>query len=796
MEIAGIAGLSPSELREELRRGGRFVVYAWCVSVLVLTFRRSSDVTFVRAEESAVVKGLGWTALTFFAGWWGFPWGLIYTPMALAQNLGGGKDVTPQVVQALGLEDVAVAPPPDQPAAPSLARFENVVPPSPRDPDPLGTPAPRPVNPDAARAADQLGGWALGTGVPGLCCFPLGLAAIVLGVLGFSKAKDAGRPAPATATVGVVLGVLGLLLQGGAFAVGKLAPSLSQADGGVSAPRATTPKKSSAPSAKAPATTPSTPPPLTPAAASSPSSATTPEPAPPKKGSRLELDITRVHWAQKPLEVPPFHAKGGDWTFLELSPRTDPTAKALVGLKSAKAKRGDESGNVLLVASDPASGGRFLEAFAAALQVDAPKARANPTKLAPFPVFGDVLARDVVRDERGRFGEAKGAWTTTRWTLDRQGVGGVLLFNYALLGMHAELVEAYAGYTEDATLLLAEALRDGPRPPRTPANDPTLAKDGPRFVDLVKVSSDDRSWIDRDVVYYLPDGPGGEVLRRFDSKTRKSVEVSRFEGRVVQLEASGRLLLVVEALPGREDVESTEDPRRVWLLDGRSKRQLTAPEPWEHPDLLSRSLSPDGRLAAFGRWEPNAERGSHRSLLVLDLVDGSVQRLARGDSSFDVVDWERRPSGWVLHVQRGLVIEEAKEQAAFDYELATNTLVPVTRPLTLGEEVATTSPDGKTTVSTADGGVVFTDVATGAKRVMTLHPDDARFADEGAFSWVSPRYLSFEPNGRVALVDAKTRTLWFPLPQDEQPVLRYTADFKTVVKATDDGLYLGRVVSP
>jgi hypothetical protein len=99
--ISGIEGLTVAQVRDEVSRGGRFVVYGYCVSLLIITLRRSSDITFVRAGQSAVVAGLGWTFLSLALGWWGFPWGFIYTPMVLVQNLGGGKDVTADVMNAI-----------------------------------------------------------------------------------------------------------------------------------------------------------------------------------------------------------------------------------------------------------------------------------------------------------------------------------------------------------------------------------------------------------------------------------------------------------------------------------------------------------------------------------------------------------------------------------------------------------------------------------------------------------------------------------------------------------------------
>ena len=80
MAIIGAENLSDAEIKGELQRGARLVVFEYCVSVLIMTFKRSTDIHLVRPGESAVMKGLPWTLLSLLFGWWGFPWGLIYTP--------------------------------------------------------------------------------------------------------------------------------------------------------------------------------------------------------------------------------------------------------------------------------------------------------------------------------------------------------------------------------------------------------------------------------------------------------------------------------------------------------------------------------------------------------------------------------------------------------------------------------------------------------------------------------------------------------------------------------------------
>lgn len=101
MQIKGIDGLSLEDLHREIAGGGRFVFYKYCVSVIVLTFQRPSDIYFVRGGESAFAKGLGYSALTLLLGWWGIPWGPIYSVGALATNFRGGHDVTNEVLADL-----------------------------------------------------------------------------------------------------------------------------------------------------------------------------------------------------------------------------------------------------------------------------------------------------------------------------------------------------------------------------------------------------------------------------------------------------------------------------------------------------------------------------------------------------------------------------------------------------------------------------------------------------------------------------------------------------------------------
>ena len=94
MRIHGIDGLTPAQLEEALQHGGRFVFFEYCISCVVFTLRRPSDICFIHGHHWGWVRGLPYTLVTLLLGWWGLPWGFIYTPLSLVTNLVGGRDVT------------------------------------------------------------------------------------------------------------------------------------------------------------------------------------------------------------------------------------------------------------------------------------------------------------------------------------------------------------------------------------------------------------------------------------------------------------------------------------------------------------------------------------------------------------------------------------------------------------------------------------------------------------------------------------------------------------------------------
>ena len=100
-EIKNIEGLSVDDINRELNNGAKFVVFQYCFSIIIITFKRSSDIYFIKAGESTIKHSVGSTLITLLFCWWGIPWGPIYSIGSLFSNLTGGKDITQEVLNSM-----------------------------------------------------------------------------------------------------------------------------------------------------------------------------------------------------------------------------------------------------------------------------------------------------------------------------------------------------------------------------------------------------------------------------------------------------------------------------------------------------------------------------------------------------------------------------------------------------------------------------------------------------------------------------------------------------------------------
>jgi hypothetical protein len=104
IRIHGIDRMTLQEVDRQIEAGRRFVFYEFCISLIIATLRRPTGVYFLRADEIGFLRGLPYSLLSLLLGWWGLPWGFIYTPLAILTNMSGGRDTTPQIRALLQTE--------------------------------------------------------------------------------------------------------------------------------------------------------------------------------------------------------------------------------------------------------------------------------------------------------------------------------------------------------------------------------------------------------------------------------------------------------------------------------------------------------------------------------------------------------------------------------------------------------------------------------------------------------------------------------------------------------------------
>ncbi|HVU38303.1 MAG TPA: hypothetical protein VHC95_08215 [Opitutales bacterium] len=102
MKIIGTEGLDAHTIRNQVDHGARFVIYQYCFSIIVMTFKRPSSVHYIKPGHSRLARGAPFSAISLLFGWWGIPWGPIYTMQALTNNFSGGIDVTNEVLASFG----------------------------------------------------------------------------------------------------------------------------------------------------------------------------------------------------------------------------------------------------------------------------------------------------------------------------------------------------------------------------------------------------------------------------------------------------------------------------------------------------------------------------------------------------------------------------------------------------------------------------------------------------------------------------------------------------------------------
>ena len=93
-----------AELAHHLQNGAKFRIYSYTISILfAVTLKKLSPAILICADEGTSFQKK-YNNLTRIFGWWGIPWGPIYSLKSLKTNNAGGIDVTEDILLNLNEE--------------------------------------------------------------------------------------------------------------------------------------------------------------------------------------------------------------------------------------------------------------------------------------------------------------------------------------------------------------------------------------------------------------------------------------------------------------------------------------------------------------------------------------------------------------------------------------------------------------------------------------------------------------------------------------------------------------------
>jgi hypothetical protein len=528
------------------------------------------------------------------------------------------------------------------------------------------------------------------------------------------------------------------------------------------------------------------------------------------ESSHLRFEITAVYENQKPSEENPFHVDGGDWTFFECQAVKDSNVVFTVGAKSGKASGGFPIawGKAMLIVKDKIAGGRFLSLFGRSFLGRVPPTKDRPYEPQPLMINTAVLGENLHRDAHGGFSGEQGGWTATKWFPEFDGRSGEIFFNYNFAERRGEFSEKDAEYADDLLAVFSGALRDGPRPERTPENDPNLTRIGPKIGPPRKLLSRYTSHSsfgpkDRFAVYQagstifaLPlDVPNGEPF-----------EIAKFDHSpwTVQVLNEDLDLLVQEGIPEKPGVKSSADPMRIWWVESKGKKKTLLRGPKKNLDLAEAPVSPDLRYIGLEQWQgkPGTDARS-KVLFILDRTSGTEKSFRLQGEALSLVDWKEMEGGVQAVAVTNRWRFDEKESMSYLADPATGKLEHQKDIDAFYDLDNVLSPDGKHRVRVSEKELIVTDVASDEQRRFLFHEDDVPFVGDECIEWVTPRYLMF--NGqRLALIDVTTLKMCFPPSTDgakfSSHSYKFSSDLRWVLYQGEgiegEGLYLAPVEIP
>lgn len=516
-------------------------------------------------------------------------------------------------------------------------------------------------------------------------------------------------------------------------------------------------------------------------------------------GPTITFSITKIYEAQKLSDAAPFHTSGGSWTFFDA--KTSTGTPFGFGFEKPNSGGSFAFGKVVLTAPDAAAGKALVASFSRVFHGKVPPEK-SPMPLRPKPISAAFLATDA-RKEAGGFSGSGGGWYATKLFMQKSGIEAEVFFNFSLGNRSGEFTEKDADYANDMVAFLADELRDGPRPKRSPATDPSLSAKGPKIAWSRTISAKpygmsptrDRFWLT------FPRDGGGMRLVSTPFDRDEQTEILSVPHELGTVSCTGDLCLAVDERPREEHVRSSDDPRALFLFDTAKKTSVEIKGEWgDQPMLPVNVWAPDGSFFVVGALRPKGEGRAKYQILYLVGRDGKPRGpVDVGKESVDVVSVEKAR----VLVRTGNAYEKNAKLSWLVIDPATLKVSPAEAPppgasRPTGEDDAESpslSPDKKRSVTCRNKGseIAIKELPNGPERVFSVHPDDRKDIASSCVAWAGPKRLEYRSNVRGWL-DIDTMKIGGTLDEDVGR-LDYDRTFTWVVESDAKSARVGRIVT-
>ena len=530
--------------------------------------------------------------------------------------------------------------------------------------------------------------------------------------------------------------------------------------------------------------------------------------------ARLSFRISNIRPNQQLSDASPFYSNGGRWTVFDCSLLNDASARFTLAVESPVAAPGGRLisfANAEILPGNRVAGGRVIQAVAEALHQPAP-AELSVQPLQPYKIPTAVLGEHLGGPSQG-FRRAGGSWVATKWFIQNYGLDAEVYFNYDLSTGFAEMSEKDLDYDSDVLSGLATALRDGPRPLRTPASDPDFTDAGPTVADLQLIPDSLKSFaIFPRAGKLLVLMRQGEVRGVQLDDSRERFALPKLQGAATAalcVDPDGNVFVVGERQTNGPASINANDLQVLWWMDRLAGQKHMITGPWgDHGwiDEDENSISPDQQyLLVHSQSGTVLDQKREQVLYLADLKNHTAVLAETGE--YFLSGWTGSGKGLRAKMAKGNIWDAPAKRDEFLIDPSTgHTVGPAVGQAAAAEVVGDVdgvarnrSPDGRRSfVLHAGTDLDVLQIATGQHQKFKFHPDDCRFAQPGSLRWLSGRYLEFNA-AKPCFIDVSAMKLgYLPVFSQAKQTLSYqfSPDFHWAIVSDSTGISLGRVLEP